>query len=492
MKKYAKTIGTVTLSVALAFGLFKLTESPAKHTTIVTEATTDAPPAHFAALPMVPPGAGQDFTEAVDKSLNTVVHITSEYEGSTTSSDPLRDFLFGNPGSGPSLAAGSGVIISDDGYIITNNHVIEDADKLSVSLGDKREFTAEIIGTDPSTDLALIKVNATNLPHITFGNSDEVAVGQWVLALGNPFNLNNTVTAGIVSAKGRNINLLQYNPDKDVFPLESFIQTDAAVNPGNSGGALINTNGDLIGINTAIASQTGSYAGYSFAVPVNIVRKVSNDLLEFGKVQRAFIGVSIRDIDQTIAKEYELDNMNGVFVADLTAGGAAAEAGIRPGDIITHVGTVKVDEVSALQEQVARFRPGNQIAVTIQRNGNPKVMNMTLRNAEGKTDIIRKETASNTSDKEAMVIEALGATFSDITESQADALNIEDGVQVDEITGGKLRGSGIRDGFIITKLDKKEVTSAKELISLLESKDGGVLIEGVYPNGMKGFYGFGM
>ena len=439
--------------------------------------------------PMVPPGDQVDFRDAAASTINTVVHITSEYSGTASSTnfyDPFRDF-FGSPQqSGPQVSSGSGVIVSSDGYVITNNHVIEGADKVEVTLDNKKTYEATMIGTDPSSDLALLKIDEKDLQFIPYGNSDDVAVGEWVLALGNPFNLNNTVTAGIVSAKGRNINLLQYDAENEVFPLESFIQTDAAVNPGNSGGALVNTQGELIGINTAIASRTGSYAGYSFAIPVNIVRKVINDLLEFGTVQRAFIGVSIRDLNQELADQLGIDEVQGVYVSELTPGGAAYEAGIEAGDIITHVGPTRVNDVPSLQEQVARYRPGDKIAVTVTRDNSTEMMDVLLRNKDGNTDIVPKEV------EEAKVVNALGANFSETTSKERRALGIDGGVKVNRITGGKLRSSGIREGFIITKVDKTEVNTAEELISILNNKKGGVLIEGIYPNGMKAYYGFGM
>lgn len=249
-------------------------------------------------------------------------------------------------------ASGYGVIISDDGYIVTNNHVVDNAEKIEVALDDKRTFTAKLIGADPSTDLALLKIDQTNLPYAKFSNSDDLKVGQWVLAVGNPFNLNSTATAGIVSAKGRNIHIL----NDQQFPIESFIQTDAAVNPGNSGGALVNLNGDLVGINAAIASNTGSYTGYSFAIPANIVRKVTKDLLEYGKVQRGFIGITLRDIDQTLAKDKNLKSLQGVYIDGVVSGGLrGAAAGIKPGDVVTRVGEVAVNSASELQEQIGRF-----------------------------------------------------------------------------------------------------------------------------------------
>jgi S1-C subfamily serine protease len=322
-----------------------------------------------------------------------------------------------------------------------------------------------------------LKIEAKDLAFSTYGNSDDVKVGEWVLAVGNPFNLTSTVTAGIVSAKARNIHIL---PDQK-FPIESFIQTDAAVNPGNSGGALVNTRGELIGINAAIASNTGSYSGYSFAIPVNIVKKVVDDLVEFGTVQRGFIGVSIREVDAALAKEKELKTLNGVYVNGLTDGGAAEDAGIKEGDIITSINGVSIKTSPELQEQVGRYRPGDKIDVAVIRNNTTKTIPVILRNKEGNTKVTRNETIS-----------LLGATLEMAPENELSKLGVRSGVQVKELQTGKLKAAGLREGFIITSIDNMEVKSAGEVTEYLSSKRGGVLIEGVYPNGMRAYYGFGM
>jgi len=400
--------------------------------------------------------------------------------------DPFRD-LFGQrtpQRQEAPMASGSGVIVSQDGYIITNNHVVEGADKVEITLNDKRSYVADVIGTDPTTDLALLKIKDTNLPYITYGNSDNVKVGEWVLAVGNPFNLTSTVTAGIVSAKGRNINILDNDPSKGIFPIESFIQTDAAVNPGNSGGALVNTRGELVGINSAIASNTGSYTGYSFAIPVNMARKIISDLLEFGTVQRAFIGVSITDLDAKLAKEKSINEIKGVYVNGLTAGGSAEEAGIKEGDVITKIGEVNVSSVPELQEQISRFRPGNRITVTLKRNNQEKTLPVLLKNKNGNTDVVEKPKAE--------VVSALGATFEAISTDDMRKLGIDNGLRINKLGAGKLLSAGIKEGFIITSVDKKKINTVEDVKTALESKKGGVLIEGVYPNGMRAYYGFGM
>lgn len=435
------------------------------------------------------PGAGSasalDFTFAAEHTVNAVVHVTTETAVNVR--DPFADFFWGYRAPQQQQlrqGAGSGVIVSSDGYIVTNNHVVEGADRIRVHLNDNRMFEGKVIGRDPSTDLALLKIDAEELATVAYGNSDDVRVGEWVLAVGNPMNLTSTVTAGIVSAKARNINLLQYDASRDIFPIESFIQTDAAVNPGNSGGALVNTNGELVGINTAIASSTGQYAGYSFAVPVNIVKKVAKDLLEFGSVQRAYIGVSIRDMDQKLAEETKAGRIRGVYVNGLTDGGAAQKAGVRPGDVIVKVGNIDVNNVTQLQEQVGKFRPGNKVPVTILRNGEEQVFDMTLRGKEG-TTVAAVDLRSATS-------MALGAEFRTASSDELKALRLPHGVKVTAINSGKFRSSGIREGFIITSVDQEPVKDPGQLEQLLSNKRGGVLIEGVYPNGTRAYYGLGL
>ncbi|HEY0976311.1 MAG TPA: trypsin-like peptidase domain-containing protein [Flavobacteriales bacterium] len=444
-----------------------------------------APPAHFTSYSPTMSAAGSvDFVDAAERTVNAVVHVTTVAQ--VQQRDPFAEFFWGyrQMPQQQVKGAGSGVIISDDGYIVTNNHVIEGADQIQVHLNDKRLYNATVVGRDPSTDIALIKVDGTGLPTLAFGNSDDVRVGQWVLAVGNPMNLTSTVTAGIVSAKARNINILQYDASKDIFPIESFIQTDAAVNPGNSGGALVDAQGALIGINSAIASTTGAYTGYSFAVPANIVRKVTGDLMEFGSVQRAYLGVSISDIDQELAKQLDLDRLNGVYVKSTTDGGAAKAAGIKAGDVIVKVGNVGVNNVPQLQEQVGRFRPGDKVAVTVIRNGSENVMDMTLRGREG--------ALSTTAVKRTEGSSALGAQLSSPSVEEMRALKIDGGVKVTNINGGKLRSSGIREGFIITRIDQQRMRTPEDVVKALENKQGGVLIEGIYPNGKQAYYGLGV
>jgi Do/DeqQ family serine protease len=430
-------------------------------------------------------GAGQaaDFTMAAEKSVNAVVHIKTVSERvNNLNYDPFAEWFFGpqkRQQNYSQQAFGSGVIISDDGYIVTNNHVVSGADKIEVVLNDKRTYTAEIIGTDASTDVALLKISEKSLPYLPYGNSEYVKVGEWALAIGNPFNLESTVTAGIISAKGRN-NIL----DNNKRPIEAFIQTDAAVNPGNSGGALVNVNGELIGINTAIASNNGAYQGYSFAVPVNIVKKVVSDLIEFGTVQRAYLGVSIRELDAQFAQEKNIKNLKGIYVNGLTQGGSAIEAGIEEGDVITKIQDVPVGTVSQLQEQISKFRPGDKINATILRNNKEMNLEVTLKSLDNSTRLVKKSEIVTKS------VNALGAEFQEVDNNELAKLRIQNGVRVGKMSAGKLAQVGIREGFIITSIDKKKVVNANDIANLLANKSGSVVIEGYYPNGARAFYGF--
>lgn len=445
---------------------------------------TERQKVQYASLPVYPEPAegGTDFTVAAAKTVPGVVHIKVTINQSQQDNyfDPFRDFFgdnrgFGNPFGqrGPSMGSGSGVIISADGYIVTNNHVVKGADNIEVILNDKRSFKGKIIGTDPNTDLALIKIDAQNLPFIVYGNSDDVKIGEWVLAVGNPFNLTSTVTAGIVSAKGRNINIIGDNGVKN-FPIESFIQTDAAVNPGNSGGALVNTKGELIGINTAIASQTGSYAGYSFAVPVNLVRKVMDDLLEYGKVQRAFLGVQIQEVNSEVAKDNGLKSIKGVFIASVNEGGAAEAAGLKKGDVVTSIAGVDVNSTSELTEQIARHRPGDKIDVKVVRDNKDKLVPVILRGEDNLTELKKKEAVNANS--------LLGADFSKLSDTDRKNLKIESGVKISGLKSGKLSSIGIREGFIITRLNNKSVNSANDVEDVINSTESNMLmVEGVYP-----------
>jgi serine protease Do len=427
---------------------------------------------------------GFDFVKVSEVSTPAVVHIKSYYEASKQTIpqgkggqvDPFeffRDhgFDFDAP-RGPGMATGSGVIITQDGYIVTNNHVVENATKMEVTLNDKRTYTAELIGADKTTDLALIKIDEKSLQFMSFGNSDEVKVGQWVVAVGNPMNLTSTVTAGIVSAKGRSIDLLR-NEDNQ-YAIENFIQTDAAINPGNSGGALVSTSGQLIGINTAIASQTGSYTGYGFAVPVNLVKKVMDDLLKFGKVQRAVLGVAIQEITQELADKESLKGLDGVLVQQVTENGSAEKAGIIKGDVILKVNDVKVNSVSSLQEEIGKYRPGDKVKVSVNRKGEAKDITVTLKGLDG------KETTSIADKSESNSVK--GASFEVLSKEEKDKLGIKNGVKVVSVGEGPFKGK-LQVGFVITKIDKQAVYTVQNVRSILESAEGAVLIEGKNTDG---------
>lgn len=457
---------------------------------LIESGELNAPPASLARYITQLPTTLPDFTLVAEMTVNSVVHIRTTYERKSSVyddyfglPDPFREFFFGPRRQQPSqaiVATGSGVIVSEDGYIITNNHVVAESSSVEVTLNDNQVFEATIIGTDPTTDLALIKIEKDGLPFASFGNSDEVRVGEWVLAVGNPFNLTSTVTAGIVSAKGRNINILGGGT-----AIESFIQTDAAVNRGNSGGALVNTQGELIGINAAIASQTGSYAGYSFAIPSNIVRKVMDDLLEFGQVQRGMLGVNITEINSRQAEELGLSEFRGAYVVGVVEGSAGEEAGLKEGDLIVGIDNTAIHSPSELIETVGRKRPGDEVVVKYYRDGRQYEAEAKLKNIYGEFSLV-------TSGQSA-ISEKFGATFEKVTAEELKRLNIREGVRVINLTrNGIFRNAGIRDGFIITQVDRDPVNSPEELSRILAGKSGGILVEGVYPDGQRAYYGMGI
>ncbi len=431
-------------------------------------------------LPGVVSGSALDFTAAVDQSIDAVVHVKTkvfrEYQV-----NPLYEFFFGeqpNTEAPPILGFGSGVIISSKGYIVTNNHVIEGSDEVVVVLNNKREYNAQVIGSDPNTDLALLKIEADGLSTLRFGDSNALRLGEWVLAIGNPYNLTSTVTAGIVSAKARNLPFLRTQE----FSIESFIQTDAAVNPGNSGGALINTRGELIGINTAIASRNGAFVGYSFAIPVSIVEKVVEDLIEYGEVQRAILGVEITDVTAELAARERVEKIEGVFVARVREDGAARKAGIKEKDIIISIDDTRVNSSAELQETVSKYRPGQEVKVVVKRDGNLKQFNLILRNLEGSTEVLKKSD----------VIEVLGASFEPLSESEKQNLGIREGVKVKSVSSGKFKKVGIEEGFVLTSVNKKPVSSVKDIAAILKDSEGGVIIEGIDRKGSRSYYAFGM
>jgi Do/DeqQ family serine protease len=377
-------------------------------------------------------------------------------------------------------ASGSGVLISEDGYIVTNNHVIDGADEVNITLNNRRSYKATIVGADPSTDIAVLKIEGKNFPYLVYGNSDDVKLGQWVLAVGYPLTLDVTVTAGIISAKARSIGINRRQSDS---PIESFLQTDAAVNPGNSGGALINTAGQLIGINSAIASPTGSYAGYSYAVPVNIAKKAVNDLIKFGTVQRAYLGIQYSPDDLTEEQKKELGikgYADGVYVTDVPEGGAASAAGIKKGDVVTKVNGVAINSGPEMVEQVTRFKPGDKITLTYVRDGKETTANLTLKNKAGNTNVV----------KTATLIERLGGQLETLDKKTATQYDLPGGVIVKKIGGGALSRTKMQEGFVITNLNGVVIKNLDDLrVALEKNKGNSIKVEGIYP-GYEGNYGY--
>ena len=437
-----------------------------------------------------------DFTGTAEKVTKAVVHIRSTSNATKVtqrenSQDPFQ-FFFGPQGQqqrGPSQSTGSGVIINADGYIVTNNHVVQDADVVEVTLWDNRSLKAEVIGTDPDTDLAVIKISEKNLSFLSFVNSDNAKVGEWVLAVGNPFNLNSTVTAGIISAKGRNINIINSNRQPQLdgngqaigsTAIESFIQTDAAINPGNSGGALVNLSGGLLGINTAIASQTGSYVGYGFAVPANLVSKIVEDILAYGTVQRGWLGIQVSAVTSDLAKELDLAVTEGALVngfGDWEDKSAAKSGGIQKNDVIVRLDETVIKSNTALIEYIGMKRPGDKVVVTVNREGKEKVFTITLKNREGNVGTVKRE------EKDAVT--ALGIELEDVDAKVLKRLDLPNGVKVKSLGNGKIgRYTDMEAGFIITRVDDTDVKSAKEVNDILKKKKAGDLItfSGVYEN----------
>ena len=431
-----------------------------------------------------------DLTYAAENAVKAVVNIEAIQQievPQRRSYDPFLEFFgipqeYGNDGSRPQYrearAGGSGVIISKDGYVVTNNHVVDRATKLRVKLNDGRTFDAKLIGKDSATDVALLKIDGDDdLPTLPFGSSDALRLGEWVLAIGSPFDLQSTITAGIVSAKARNLGAIPND-----FRIESFIQTDAAVNPGNSGGALVNTRGELVGINTLIKSQTGSYIGYSFAIPEAIVRKVVVDLKEYGVVQRAMLGIMFRPVDQDFldseGKELGIKELGGIYVASVVEGGSASEAGIRKGDIILSIDGVKVNDSATVQELIARRRPNDKVKISVKRDGDVKQIDVTLRNKAGKTELITKEDVD--------VVEALGGKFADAGTKLCRELDIRGGVQVVGVkSDGILARARVKQGFVITHINDRPVYAVSDLERMTEKVRS---IDGIYPNGRSASY----
>ena len=487
MKKIVNVATPAICVVALVLSVAAINKTNAANPSSPTPVVASAP-------------AGQpvDLTYAAEKSLPSVVYIKNTQNSKVQTveySDPFEDFFsdpfggFFGRGQGNNgrrqrqvqtpkrTAAGSGVIISADGYIVTNNHVVDGADELTVTLNDNKEYSARIIGADATTDLALIKIDGKNLPAIQIANSDDVKVGEWVLAVGNPLGLNNTVTAGIVSAKARSMG----------SGVSSMIQTDAAINQGNSGGALVNTNGALIGINAMIYSQTGSNIGYGFAIPTTIMNKVVADIKQYGNVQRAMIGIKGSDVNVYVDSEKEKGNevdlgtMEGIYIAEVVEDGAAADGGLKKDDVITHIDGQKVTKFGELQNIIAQKRPGDKVTVTYLRNKSKKTATLTLKNEQGNTKVVKNAD-----------LDVLGGNFRAITDGQKEQLNIGYGLEVMKVSGGKLKDAGVPKGFIIQRVNDQSIKSIEDLQNVVKeastSKEPVLYIQGIYPTGKKGYF----
>ena len=423
-----------------------------------------------------------DFTYAAESAVDAVVYVkvvSTQTQQQAPSS--IFDFFFGFPEGGmpqqrERVGSGSGVIIREDGYIVTNNHVIDGATRIEVTLNNNQTYPATLVGTDPATDVALLKVEATGLPVVPFGDSDKLRLGEWVIAIGSPYDLRSTITAGIVSAKGRSM------PSNGEFKIESFIQTDAAVNPGNSGGALVDKAGNLVGINTAIISQTGSYTGYSFAVPSNIVKKIAYDLMDFGSVKRAVLGISMMPIDDKIAEELKLSSRNGVYIGEVSKSGAADKAGIKAGDILIAIDSTKITNPASVQEAVSRFSPGDNAVVTVLRDGKELKLDVTFKGTSQDTGTVSEDGS----------IAFYGSSIKAADEETLERFGLKSGVQIVELGPGKLMEAGAVEGFIILYVNDHPVKTPQEVIDIVKKSKRTVFIEGVTPSGRTGYFGFGV
>ena len=420
-----------------------------------------------------------DFTYAAETAVDAVVYVKVISTATTTQPQSIFDYFFGygTPQQREKVGSGSGVIIREDGYIVTNNHVIEGADKIQVTLNTNQTYDAVLVGADPATDVALLKIEAGGLPFIPFGDSDKLRLGEWVIAIGSPYNLRSTITAGIVSAKGRSM------PNTSgEFRIESFIQTDAAVNPGNSGGALVDKNGNLVGINTAIISQTGSYAGYSFAVPSNMVKKIVSDLIDFGSVKRAVLGVTMQEISDKIAEDLKLSARNGVYIVEVSKGGAADKAGIKAGDILLSIDSVKVTSFATVQETVSRFSPGDVAEVIVLRDGKEIAFDVVFMGSA-------QENGTQAGDGS---VAFYGSYIKEIPKEKLERLGLKNGVEIIELGQGKLMEAGATEGFIILYVNDQPVKTPQDVIDIVKKSKRSVFVEGVTPSGRSGYFGFGI
>lgn len=422
-----------------------------------------------------------DFTYAAESAVDAVVYVkVTVKDVRRTSPNSIFDFFFGYEGTPQSrerVGSGSGVIIRPDGYIVTNNHVVEGASKIEVTLNNNKTYEAKLIGTDPATDVALVKIEAQGLPVIPFGDSDKLRLGEWVLAIGSPYDLRSTITAGIVSAKGRS--MPNYTGE---FKIESFIQTDAAVNPGNSGGALVDKSGNLVGVNTAIISQTGSYTGYSFAIPSNIVKKIVEDLIDYGSVKRALLGITMRDLDQKIADELKLSSINGVYITEVLNGSAADKAGVKSGDVLVKIDSIKITNSASVQETVNRFHPGDKAELTVIRDGNEKTLEVTF-----------KGTAQeNGSVDDSGAVAFYGAKLMEASKETLQKFGIKGGVEITSVGPGKILDAGVSEGFVILYVNDQPVSKPQDVMNIVKKSRRAVYIEGLTPDGRASYFGFGI
>ena len=424
-----------------------------------------------------------DFTYAAESAVDAVVYVrVKATETMQEMPSSIFDFFFGTPQQGAprqreKIGSGSGVIIREDGYIVTNNHVIEGATEIEVTLNNNEKYSAVLVGTDPATDVALLKVEATGLPFIPFADSDKLRLGEWVIAIGSPYDLRSTITAGIVSAKGRS--MPNYSGE---FKIESFIQTDAAVNPGNSGGALVDKSGRLVGINTAIISQTGSYTGYSFAVPSNIVKKIVYDLIDFGSVKRAILGITMQAIDDKIADELKLSSRNGVYIVEVSKNSAADKAGLAKGDVIIAVDSVKITTPSSVQEVISRFSPGDKATVTIIRDGKEKNVEVVFKGTAQENGTVAEDGS----------VAFYGSSLKEADKEILARFGLKNGVQIAEVGPGKLKDAGAVEGFIILYVNDQPVKSPQDVIEIVKKSKRSVFVEGLTPSGRTGYFGFGV
>lgn len=481
----SRPVITVLLSIlggALAALLVVALTQPSVSNMDILKSTSDASqPASMYRTVNLSETQYPDFTYAAESAVDAVVYVKVTVRSAVTREpNSIFDFFFGYEGTPQQRerqGSGSGVIIREDGYIVTNNHVIENASKIEVTLNSNQTYDAVLVGTDPATDVAIIKIDASGLPVVPFGDSDNLRLGEWVLAIGSPYDLRSTITAGIVSAKGRS--MPNYTGE---YKIESFIQTDAAVNPGNSGGALVDKAGNLVGINTAIISQTGSFTGYSFAVPSNIVKRIAYDLIDYGSVKRAVLGIVMQPIDEKIADELKLSTLNGVYINEVSKGSAADKAGLKKGDVIVAIDSTKITDPSSVQASVGSYRPGDKALITVIRHSKTKVIEVEFKGTA----------AENGTVEEDGTVAFFGSKIQKASKETLKRYSLKKGVEIVSVGPGKLKDAGAVDGFIILYVNNQKVSSPQEVIDIVNKTDRAVFIEGLTPEGRSAYFGFGL